>query len=113
MNVMYKGKPLQGIQRQHYEDGVKIIEELAKSMNAGGWEYDPYGVNTSSSKFVRIGMLNGFMNQHRTIQQNIVREFVGMLQEWGKLPENAVSDLRNQDAYKFAQTLSQQHFPFI
>jgi len=56
-----------------------------------------------SSKAVVAGMLDGFLSEHRTLQQAGVRNFVGMLKEWTKFSEPAMTDLRNQDAWKFAK----------
>lgn len=56
-----------------------------------------------SGKAVVKGMYDGFVREHRTLQQAGVRNFVAMLKEWASHEESRVTDLRNQDAFAFAK----------
>ena len=69
--------------------------------------------NSGRSRMVE-SMLHGFLRQHRTLQQGIVRSFVQMLIEWRRLARNACVDARNEASWEFAAGLNDQwYFPFI
>lgn len=75
-----------------YNDAKATMETLLSLGNGMG-----------SRKAIIAGMLDGFLREHRTLQQTGIRNFVGMLQEWVKLEEVSVSDSRNKNAWDFAQ----------
>lgn len=77
-----------------YDKAFTAMQTLLNLANACG-----------SGKAVVGGMLDGFIREHRTLQQAGVRHFVGMLQEWAKGEEAAMSDLRNKDSWNFAQEI--------
>lgn len=60
-------------------------------------------IGTDSQNAVVAGMLDGFAQEHRTLQQAGVRNFVAFLKEWAKGEESEMTDPRNQDAWKFAK----------
>jgi len=70
-------------------DAMSALLNVANSMGSG--------------KAVVAGMLDGFIREHRTLQQAGIRNFVAMLKEWGSHEESHMSDLRNRDAFAFAQ----------
>lgn len=71
-------------------------------------------VNGCSGSAAVQGLLEGFVRQHRTLQQAIVSSFYDMLIEWRKGEESRYVDLRNQAAWNFAKSLDEmQHFPLI
>lgn len=84
--------------QKDFDNGVDLIENFADLVNAMG-----------QSEFVN-GMADGFMRQHRTLQQSVVRSFIEML---GKIGEKAkdnkemYSDTRNEKAIEFA--IAQHH----
>ncbi len=77
-----------------YNDAKAAMETLLNLANAMG-----------SNKAIVAGMLDGFLLEHRTLQQASIRNFVGMLQEWAKFEEASASDPRNKDAWDFAQDI--------
>ena len=73
-------------------DAISVLLNLANST-----------LDSSSGKAVVAGMLDGFVQEHRTLQQSAVRNFVAMLKEWASHEESRMSDFRNQDAFAFAK----------
>lgn len=70
-------------------DAMNELLNLATSMGSG--------------KAVVAGMLDGFVQEHRTLQQAGIRNFVAFLKAWAKGEEAAMTDPRNCDAWKFAK----------
>lgn len=79
--------------REAYDAAKVAMGRLLNLANAMG-----------SRNAVVAGMLDSFVQEHRTLQQAGVRNFVDMLQAWVEDDdESTMSDLRNKDAWDFAQ----------
>lgn len=79
-------------ERDTYDDAKVAMGRLLNLANGMGVQ-----------KAVVAGMLDSFIQEHRTLQQAGVRNFVAMLKEWVSYDEVHMSDLRNQDAFAFAK----------
>lgn len=79
-------------ERECFKKGAQVIKDMGDLAN---------GLSTERS--TTAGMLDAFMVEHRTLQQSIVRHFANMLVEWSKGDKGAMSDLRNEAAWEFAQ----------
>lgn len=79
-------------ERQTYREAIDAMSKLMNLANTMG-----------SEKFVVAGMLAALIGEHRTLQQSGIRNFVEMLKEWGKEDKDRMTDLRNHDAWVFAQ----------
>ena len=75
-----------------YDDAKVAMGRLLNLANSMG-----------SSKAVVAGMLDSFVQEHRTLQQAGVRNFVSFLREWATGEEAAMTDPRNCDAWRFAK----------
>lgn len=95
---------LEYYEQKSYEAGQRAMKEFMERLHTAG-----------NHKHLIEGMMDSFMRDHRTIQQETVKLFVTMLQVWGSQPQSNVSDLRNEATYEFAQTLRKDMpmFPFI
>jgi len=79
-------------ENETYTKSATAMKELLNLANSMG-----------SSKAVVTGMLDALVTEHRTLQQSCIRNFAAMLQEWAGGSEDALTDLRNQAAWEFAQ----------
>ena len=70
-------------------EAMKNLLDVANSMGSG--------------RSVVAGMLDGFLSEHRTLQQSFVRNLALMLKQWSEMDKSMMTDLRNQDAFAFAQ----------
>ncbi len=75
-----------------YEKAMQLMEDLGNlSSTMGG------------GRAAVQGLLDGFVRQHRTLQQSIVRNFMGMLTQWAEGEKVVFVDDRNAAAWDFAQ----------
>ena len=96
--------PRNDFQQAAFDAGKNAMKDFMEKTHTAGYH-----------KHLIEGMVDGFVREHRTIQQETVSFFVDMLVAWGKLPQSHISDLRNEATYHFAQKLANEHnyFPFI
>lgn len=82
------------------------------------WERDKYvkvlaamktlidETNTMGSEpLVAMAMVDGLTSEHRTLQQNFFRSFICMLHKWTKGDVAKMTDLRNEDSWRFANKI--------
>jgi len=87
-----------------YNAGRELADTLGNQANIMGGNH-PF----------MAGLLQGFVRQHRTLQQNIVRMFVIMMTEWGKGHPPMFTDARNEAAFAVAQQIGENppYLPYI
>jgi hypothetical protein len=83
-----------------YDKAFDAMKELLNVANAMG-----------SGKAVVTGMFDGFVREHRTLQQAGIKNFFEMLKEWTE-QEREMTDLRNQVAFDFAKKVVALDFVF-
>lgn len=71
--------------------------------------------NIMSNRAATEGFVDGFINEHRTTQQSIVRNFCKMLTMWSEGKKERLVDARNQCSWDFAKELGglPSAFPLI
>ena len=91
-------------QQAAFESGKKAMDSFLSNSHGTGYAKD-----------MIQGMIQSFVHEHRTIQQESVRFFVQFLVEWAKNPKSHIVDLRNEATYDFAKKLSENEplFPYI
>ena len=82
-------------ERDEYDKAYRAIQVLGECAN-------------SSSIEPTLGCLDGFTNEHRTLQQSIVRMLHKALIMWACGREEGLVDARNQASWEFAQFLREQ-----
>jgi len=65
-----------------------------------------------SGTSVVAGMLNGFIKEHRTLQQAGIRNFVQMLRLWTENEKSVMIDMRNAAAWDFAKEVAKLDLSF-
>jgi len=80
-------------------EAMKNLLDVANSMGSG--------------RSVVAGMLDGFLSEHRTLQQSFVRNLALMLKQWSEMDKSMMTDLRNQDAWDFAKKVTEMNPGFM
>lgn len=94
--------------REQEELGRKLADDLARGLNAMGYE----------GEFIK-GFLSGMDRQHRTLQQNSGRLMIAWLQHMRTIGDMGAGhyDGRNEGFVKFAQSIRTQldeaYLPFV
>lgn len=98
------GKTFKNVhERDEYDQAYCVIQRLGER------------ADMMSNTAAVVGLMDGFINEHRTTQQSIVRLFCQMLCQWADGEESMLVDARNQIAWDFAKRLrvSVPAFPLV
>lgn len=85
-------RPTREIDIKKYDDAQRVMAELARLV--GTW-YNP-----------GLGLLDGFLEQDRGVQQSIIGAFVQLLVDWRKGKKEDLVDERNKAAWGLASLVS-------
>lgn len=88
-----------GLCREHRDEAAELLMVLFGDL-----------VNVMGDDEISKALLEGFLRQHRTLQQSIARATLDMFLQWAALvkehPDRYV-DLRNEDAAAWAKSLAE------
>lgn len=85
-------RPTTRVQEQEYDEAMKTMNDLAQLVST--WD-TPW-----------LGLLDGFLEQDRAVQQSIIGAFVQLLVDWRKGKKEDLVDSRNETAWGLASLVA-------